>query len=55
MKRYLKFGIPIAAILGTVAWLAMTGIGETKSYFKTLPELEKMGYLVEGVIGSLPG
>lgn len=43
MYRYLKFGIPIVAILGTIAWLAMTGIGQTKTYFKTLPELEKMG------------
>jgi cytochrome c-type biogenesis protein CcmE len=43
MNRYLKFGIPIVIILGTIAWLAMTGIGETKSYFKTLPELAKMG------------
>jgi cytochrome c-type biogenesis protein CcmE len=43
MKRYLKFGIPIAIILATVAWLAMTGIGETKTYFKTIPELAQMG------------
>ncbi|HEY4360857.1 MAG TPA: cytochrome c maturation protein CcmE [Bryobacteraceae bacterium] len=43
MNRYLKFGIPITVILAAVAWLAMTGIGETKTYFKTLPELEKMG------------
>jgi cytochrome c-type biogenesis protein CcmE len=43
MNRTLKFGIPIVAILGTIAWLAMTGIGEGKTYFKTLAELDKMG------------
>jgi len=43
MNRYLKFGIPITVILAAVAWLAMTGIGETKTYFKTLPELAQMG------------
>jgi cytochrome c-type biogenesis protein CcmE len=41
--RYLKFAIPIVIILGTIAWLATTGIGETKSYFKTLAELSQMG------------
>src|SRR5689334_14145504 len=43
MNRYWKFGIPIVIILGTIGWLALTGIGETKSYFKTLPELAAMG------------
>jgi cytochrome c-type biogenesis protein CcmE len=43
MNRTLKFGIPIVIILGTIGWLAFTGIGETKSYFKTLPELAQMG------------
>jgi cytochrome c-type biogenesis protein CcmE len=43
MKRYLKFGIPITIILAAIAWLADTGYEQTKTYFKTLPELAKMG------------
>ena len=43
MNRYVKFAIPVTLILSAVAWLAMTGIGETKTYFKTLPQLAQMG------------
>ena len=43
MNRYLKFGIPIVAILGCLAWLANSGISESKTYFKTIPELAKLG------------
>src|SRR5208283_4561883 len=43
MKTYLKFGFLIAAILGTLLWLAMGGISETKTYYKTIAELNQMG------------
>jgi cytochrome c-type biogenesis protein CcmE len=43
MKNYLKFGILIVAILGTLAWLAVGGISETKTYYKTIAELNQMG------------
>jgi len=43
MKNYLKFGILILAILGTLAWLAVGGISETKTYYKTIAELNQMG------------
>jgi len=43
MKNYLKFGILIAVILGTLAWLAVGGISETKTYYKTVAELKQMG------------
>jgi len=43
MNRYLKFGFPIAAIIGTLAWLAAGGINESKGYFKTIPEVKQMG------------
>jgi cytochrome c-type biogenesis protein CcmE len=36
MKNYLKFGLLIAAVLGTLAWLAVGGISETKTYYKTV-------------------
>lgn len=43
MKNYVKFGILIVAILGTLAWLAVGGISETKTYYKTIAELNQMG------------
>lgn len=43
MKNYVKFGILIVAILGTLAWLAVGGINETKTYYKTIAELNQMG------------
>src|SRR5690349_1942175 len=43
MKNYLKFGILIAVILGTLAWLAVGGISDTKTYYKTIAELHQMG------------
>jgi cytochrome c-type biogenesis protein CcmE len=43
MIKYAKFGILTAVILGTLAWLAADGIGETKTYYKTVAELKGMG------------
>ena len=43
MKKYAKFGVLTAVILGTLAWLAAEGIGETKTYYKTVAELKGMG------------
>ncbi len=43
MNKYLKFGIPVVAIVGALGWLAMSGISETKSYYKTIVELNQMG------------
>ena len=43
MKNYLKFGILILAILGTLGWLAAGGISDTKTYYKTNAELTQMG------------
>jgi cytochrome c-type biogenesis protein CcmE len=42
MKNYLKFGSLIAIILGTLLWLAMGGIGDTSSYYKTIADLNQM-------------
>jgi cytochrome c-type biogenesis protein CcmE len=39
----LKIGLLSVAILGTLAWLAVGGINQTKTYYKTIPELRKMG------------
>ncbi|MBM3812834.1 MAG: cytochrome c maturation protein CcmE [Acidimicrobiia bacterium] len=43
MKPYVKFGLLITVILGTLAWLAAGGISETKTYYKTVAELKEMG------------
>ena len=43
MKNYLKFGLLIVAVLGTLAWLAVGGISETKTYYKTVAELKQLG------------
>jgi cytochrome c-type biogenesis protein CcmE len=42
MKTYTKFAILIAVIIGTLAWLATGGINETKTYYKTISELQQM-------------
>jgi cytochrome c-type biogenesis protein CcmE len=43
MNNYVKFGILIVAILGSLAWLAVGGISDTKTYYKTVSELTQMG------------
>ena len=43
MKTYLKFGLLIVAILGTLVWLAMGGISDTSTYYKSIAELNQMG------------
>lgn len=43
MKTWGKFAILVVAIVGTLVWLAAGGINETKTYYKTIPELQKMG------------
>jgi len=42
MKPYMKFGLLTVIIVGTLAWLAVGGIKETKSYYKTVAELNTM-------------
>ena len=41
MKTYLRFGILVVAIIGTFAWLAASGINESKTYYKTISELKQ--------------
>jgi cytochrome c-type biogenesis protein CcmE len=43
MKTYAKFGILTALIVGSLVWLAMGGVKESKSYYTTIPELHKLG------------
>ncbi len=43
MNTYVKFGLLIVVIVGSLVWLAVGGIRDTKTYYKTIPELQKMG------------
>jgi len=42
MKTYLRFGVLVVAIIGTLVWLAASGISESKTYYKTISELKQM-------------
>jgi cytochrome c-type biogenesis protein CcmE len=43
MKKYGKFAALIVLIVGTLVWLAAGGMGESKTYYKTITELGHMG------------
>jgi cytochrome c-type biogenesis protein CcmE len=43
MKTYLKFAFLMTVIVGSLVWLAVGGIRDTKTYYKTIPELAQMG------------
>jgi len=42
-QNTLRIGIAAAIIVGTIGWLAVSGIGANKSYYVTIAELGKMG------------
>ncbi|HLJ46444.1 MAG TPA: cytochrome c maturation protein CcmE [Bryobacteraceae bacterium] len=44
MKIYAKFAFLVVAIVGVLVWLAMGGINESKSYYKSIAELNTMGH-----------
>ncbi len=48
MNTYTKFTILVVVIIGTLVWLALGGISETKTYYKTVAELEQMGDRAHG-------
>jgi len=48
MKTYVKFGVLAAVIIGVLAWLAMGGISDSKTYYKTIAELGQMGDQAKG-------
>src|SRR5271165_2445338 len=48
MKTYAKFGLLVVAIVGLLVWLAMGGITESKTYYKTISELSQMGDQAQG-------
>ncbi len=42
MKQQWKFAAIIAVVLAALAWLAVAGINESKTYYITLSELQQM-------------
>jgi cytochrome c-type biogenesis protein CcmE len=42
MKTYGKFAALVVVIVGTLAWLAKSGIDESKTYYKTISELKDL-------------
>jgi cytochrome c-type biogenesis protein CcmE len=48
MNTYLKFGAMVAVIIGVLTWLAMGGISDSKTYYKTIAELGQMGDQAKG-------
>lgn len=42
MKTYVRFGVLVVAIVGTLVWLAASGISETKTYYKTITEVRQL-------------
>jgi cytochrome c-type biogenesis protein CcmE len=48
MSTYVKFGILMVLIVGSLVWLAFSGVKDTKTYYKTIPELDKMGPQAQG-------
>lgn len=42
MNTYAKFGLLMTLIVGTLVWLAVGGVNDTKTYYKTVSELHQM-------------
>lgn len=42
-SKFVRFGIVIAVIVVSLAYLAYTGVQESKSYYVTIAELRKLG------------
>ena len=43
MNKYVRFGVPIALIVCGLAYLAVSGVEESKSYYVTIKEMGQMG------------
>ena len=48
MRTYAKFAVLVVAIVGVLVWLAVGGISESKTYYKTISELNAMGDRAKG-------
>ena len=48
MNMYWKFGAIVAVIIGVLAWLAVGGVTESKTYYKEIKEVKSMGPGAQG-------
>jgi cytochrome c-type biogenesis protein CcmE len=48
MHTYWKFGAVVAVVIGALAWLAMGGVKESKTYYKEIKEVTQMGDRAQG-------
>lgn len=48
MNNNLKFGGLGVVVVGVLAWIAASGVGPSKSYYKTITELTAMGDRAKG-------
>lgn len=48
MNTYVKFGVLMALIVGSLLWLALGGITDSKTYYRTVAELKQMGHGAQG-------
>jgi len=42
MKKYAKFAVLCAIVVGAVVWMAVSGMGQNQTYYKTISELGEM-------------
>jgi cytochrome c-type biogenesis protein CcmE len=43
MKKYGKFAALIVIVVGTLAWLAVSGMSGSQTYYKSISEMDQMG------------
>ena len=43
MNTYWKFGAIVVVVIGVLAWLALGGVTESKTYYKEIREVKQMG------------
>lgn len=48
MNTYWKFGAIVVVIIGVLAWLALGGVTESKTYYKEIKEVNAMGNRAQG-------
>lgn len=48
MNTYVKFALLIVLVVGSLVWLAVGGVKDTKTYYKTIAELQHMGNAANG-------
>jgi len=48
MKTYAKFAALVVVILGTLTWLATSGVKQSESYYKEIKQINAMGQQAQG-------